>query len=312
MEYPHARYITYLISRRMERYEIMSECAAYQLVPPNDVDLTGMYQEVGFFPNTWIPTLKGAPQEHRKWLQDLGVYEMWEQGRDVTEAFGFLNQGKMRQAFESLMLLHGDVEISRQEMVNTFTTRRVPSQEVLELYCYFFWDVPSMSKPGLFDFLKAQQNTEFKLAALDGDADYTYAVLGLKQTPDIIENLDWFLQFAKLETMTLLRQGGAGSGQRAAGQAALMRATLDVMAMRMELGQTTAGSDIRKEAMLFKARIVPRKPREIPSIDDLRETERGDVIDAEYADADDESSDEDRESNVHRLTPRRGPGKSST
>lgn len=307
MEYPHTRFIKYLISKRMERFEIASECAAYQLVPPNDPDLTEMYQEVGFFPNSWKKDLRGASEDFKDWLQDLGVYEMWEQDAEMTEAFGFLNQGKLRESFESLMLLHGEVELARQALQDSFPTRRIPSQGVLELYCYCFWDVISMSKPGLFSFLKAQQNTEYKLAALDGEVDYTYAVLGLRKKPDILENLDLFLQLAKLETIQLLRNGGIGSGQRAAGQAALMRATLDVMALRMEMTQDQADSDLKKDAAIFQARIIKRRAGSIPSIDDLRG--HGDVIDAEFT-ADNKAEGEGAGANVHRLPARRGPTRS--
>lgn len=304
MEYPHARYVKYLISKRMDRFEIASECANYQLIPPNDADLTDMYHSVGFFPNSWKKDIKNADPEFRDWLDDLEVLEMWEQDSEMSEAFGFLNQGKLRESFESLMLLHADVEVARQALQDSFPTRRVPSQSVLELYCYCFWDVLSMSKPGLFSFLKAQQNTEFKLAALDGEADYTYAVLGLRKKPDILENLDLFLQLAKLETIQLLRNGGIGSGQRAAGQAALMKATLDVMSMRMEMTQDEAGSDLKKDAAIFQARIVKRRSGGIPSIDDLRG--HGDVIDAEYT-PEPKAEIQEAGTNVRRLPARRGP-----
>lgn len=309
MEYPHKKYIQYLISRRLERYEIMADCAAFELIPPNDVDLSDMFQEVGLLPTSWSSQIKGSTKVFQKWINELGVYSMWEQDTDTLAALGFLGQSKIRQSFESLVLLHGDVETARQELENTYPARRIPSISALETYCYYFWDVGSMSKPGLYDFLKLQQNQEFKLAALDGDIDYTYAMLGLRQSPNYVEHLDRFIQLAKLETMTLLRQGGIGSGQRAAGQAALMRATLDAISMRMELGQSSTGSEIRKEANLFKARIVQRSPKAIPSIDDLR---AGDVIDAEFSDRSDaEEEDEGPGAVVHRLVPRGRPRKTT-
>ena len=304
MEYPHARFLKYLISKRLDRFDVASECANYQLVPPSDSDLTDLYHQMGFFPNSWRKDLKGADPEFIEWLDERGVLEMWEQDKETSEAFGFLNQGKLRESFESLMLLHGDVEICRQSLQDSFPTRRIPSASSLELYCYYFWDVISMSKPGLFSFLKAQQNTEYKLAALDGEVDYTYAVLGLRKKPDILENLDLFLQLAKLETMQLLRNGGIGSGQRAAGQAALMKATLDVMEMRMQMTQDEVGSDLRKEAAIFQARIVKRSRGSIPSIDDLRG--HGDVIDAEYT-PERKAEIQEAGTNVRRLPARRGP-----
>lgn len=300
MEYPHKNYIKYLISRKCERYKIAEECAGLQLLPPNDVDLHLMQREVGLPPSCWVDDFDKAPPEFKKWLNQNGVYELWEEGDDVVAAYGLLNQGKLRHAFESLMLLHGDLEIVREELSNSFT-RKIPSMSALETYCYFFWDVASMSKPGIFDFLKAQQNAEFKIAALDGEQDLTYAFLGLKQKPDFVSDLDWFLQYARLETMVLLRAGGGGSGQRSIGHAALMRAAIDAMAMRIELSQDSTASNLRKEAQLFKAKVLPRAPIPIPSIDDLRV----DVIDAEPAGETDEEEDSTRGATVHRLPVRR-------
>ncbi len=306
MEYPHKRFLHFLISKRLERFEIMAECASLQLLPPNDSDLMALFRNVGLPHSDWVPDFKKANLRFKQWLQDVGVYELWEQDPDVADAFGFLNQGAMRDKFESLVLLHVDVEIAREDLKNIYPTRRIPSLLSLELYCHFFWDVFEMSKPGLFDFLKLQENKEFKVAALDGDVDLIQAILGVRQKPNFLDNIDLFLQLVKVETISLLRAGGTGSGQRSAGHAALFKTAMDAMGVRVELAQDTVESDMRKEASLFAARIVHRTPaKAIPSIDDLYND--GDVVDAEYSEPEEEV--EGGGAIIHRLPVGRGAGK---
>lgn len=296
MGYPHHRYIRFLISKRQQSYEIAAECLSHALVPPSDDDLYALQQEVGIPPRCWSPTFDSKDKDFTKWLMDTDVYELWNPDSEVKEAVAFLAHRRPRQAFESLMLLHGDVKVARAEMLNTYPQSWVPEQGALELFCHYFWDIGSLDKQELFDFLSTREDSEVKLRAFGGELEYTYARLGLKQRVSGVEFLDHFIQLAHLQTINLLREGMIASGQMAAGHAALSRAAMDAIAMREELNQSTEDSDLRREAALFKAQVIRREHRAIPSFDEVR----GDVIDA-----DEQASGEDSAARIRRL-PTRG------
>jgi len=299
MEYPHKRYIRFLISKRLRNYEIVTECLAQKLLGPNDDDLLDFMREMGTFPSYWEPRYDPANKPFKRWLMDEDLFEFWNPDQDTKEAGQFLVSFRTRQAFESLMLLHGDVEICRTELLNTFPARWVPSLGVLELYCHFYWDIGNMTKEGLFDYLTLQKDEDVKLDAFGGELELTYARLGLKQRIEATDFLDRFVQLANLSTINHLRVGGIGNAAMAAGHAALGRAAMDAIAMREEFSQVDGASTIRKDAQLFKADLTKTRAMTIPSIDDLR----GDVIDASEFEPEEEATGNG--AIVHRLPTRR-------
>lgn len=299
MEYPHAKFLRYLVSKKFSDFEIAEECAALGLIPPNDVDLRDLRHTVGLIPASWTAKLPAEDSDFCAWLQDSDLWALWKPDRDMIAATGFLHQGRLRQDFEALMLLHGDPELARIELEYTHTSRHVPSLEALEMFCHYFWDTSPMSRPGLWKFLEANKDQEFKLAAMDGELEFLYASRGLKKKVLPKELYERFLQLVDLETVVLLKQGGTGSGQRAAGHAALMKTAFAVMDRNRDMGVETAADDLRADAAIFKTRIIRRKTSAIPSIDELR---RGEFIDAEFTDAPDE--DHGGEGKVVSLRPR--------
>ena len=53
MEYPHRRYIIYLLSRQMNGMEISADCMVKGLLPPEPYDLGSMREELGAIPIFW-------------------------------------------------------------------------------------------------------------------------------------------------------------------------------------------------------------------------------------------------------------------
>jgi hypothetical protein len=272
----------------------------HNLVGPSDADLGKFFREVHPLPSDWVEDLDEATPEFKRWLADLNVYDLWEMDEEARAAMGFLSAGKIRNTFETLVLLHGDIADARAELTQSVGERRVPSVSALEVYCLYFWDVLSMSKPGIFEYMAAQQNDGYKLA-VEGERDTVYAMLGIRRPVDPVATLDMFIQLAHLETSNFLKQGGFGSAQRAIGHATTMKAMMDAIAMRMDLSKASSESDMRKDAQLFKARIVPRAPVLIPSIDELP----NDVIDADELGDDDEEDPHRSRATIHRLPARR-------
>jgi hypothetical protein len=296
VEYPHANFIRYLASTRAERFEIAQACMDYKLIPPNDTDVLLMSRGLGIFPPTWTRVLTGSSQEFRDWLVEAGVHEMWEMSRDMQAAISLLSRHRLRQTLEALMLQHGDVAQARTEIKNSYPDHQVPSLEAFELFCFYFWDVPNMSKAGLFEYLQHANNETYALA-VEADRDTVYAVLGIRQPIDPVANLDWFIQLAQLETKKHLQRGGFGTGQAAIGHSTIMKTMMDAIAMRMELSQSSPESTMRKDAQLFRAKIIERPPLMIPSIDDLQ------VLDAEEVSDEEENSTDG--ATIHRLPTRR-------
>lgn len=296
MEYPHANFIRYLASTRAERFEIAQACMEYKLIPPNDTDVLLMSRSLGIFPPTWTKTFLGSSQEFRDWLVEAGIHEMWEMSKDMQAAVSLLSKAKMRQTLEALMLQHGDLSQARVEIQNSYPSHQVPSLEAMELFCFYFWDVSNMSKAGLFEYLQHTNNETYAMA-VEEDRDTVYAVLGIRQPIDPVTNLDWFIQLAQLETKKHLRNGGFSSGQAAIGHSTIMKTMMDAIAMRMELSQSSPESSMRKDAQLFRAKIIERPPLVIPSIDDLH------ILDAE--EVSDEAESSTGGATIHRLPTRR-------
>lgn len=300
MEYPHRRYILFLLSKRLQYFEIASDCASKDLVPPNETDVKGLAKVLGPLPSCWMPLLDSKNSAFRKWLSSHEIIDMWLGDTAMKDAQLLLADSRMRKEFEALVLIHGDIDTCRKELELNYPPHRIPSIETLSLYCEYFWDVVSCTRKGLFDFIKASQEHEAMQAAYEGEMERAYAMLGLKRKISDIEYIDNFLQFANLQTVLSTRAGAVLSGQQQIGIATLARASGDLLQMRQGLQQSGSESSLRHDAMMFRA--ARQKALPIPSIDDLQ---REGVIDADFEEAGEEAG-----AIVHRLPTRSRPGES--
>lgn len=287
MEYPHRRYLHYLLSRKLNSYELRADCLSKDLVPPNDEDLKEIAAELGDPPKHWRPRVERSNIPFRRWLRDQKLLPLWERDPETEEAFAFLHRPGIRKDFEAIVLAHGNVSQARKELAVKYTEDAVPSLGALKVFYEFFWNVGSMSSDGIMNYLTAAQARDDYIPALQGDLVTTYGVLGLQQRIKGETFLQNIMEAANQQALRL-RANPNVPGATAAGIASVLKAGMDAHRMLEDYHYTQEGdSGIRQEAADFVVRVV--QAREIPSIDELG---HGDVIDAEYAEA----------GNVHRLT----------
>ena len=278
MLYPYRRFLLYQLSRKMTYYDIAADCMSRELVPPSEDELRKLDEALGNIPKGWKAKFENCASSFKRWLLEKSVIDLWERAPPAESALEFQRSGKPRKDFESLMLLHGDVEYCRKELLLSHPESRVPSFDALWIFCQYFWDIGSMDRPSLFTFIEKSKEREKYLPAYEGDMERSYGILGLRQKVEAEDLADAFIQFAYKQVRMLDRRGAVQSGSQLIGIAALQRAALDSAQVRDEVRLAGEGDNLRKDAALFKAQVV-RAPR-IVSIDDLA----GDTIDAEYED----------------------------
>ncbi len=294
MQYPHRRYLLFLLSKRYTPFEVISDCTARGLLPPNDQAIAQLQRDLGAIPSCWRAELKANNTPFRRWLRDLDLIALWRPDADTAAAFDFLNVAQVRKDFEALLLMHGSVSDARKALRGKYPEHYVPQEAVLSRFVEFFWDIGAMTADGLFTFLRANADRQELLAAAQGDLATTYAQLGLRQRIEGVSFLDNLIALADHQVELARRTGAPLSGAKLAGLAALARQGMDAVEVRSELLNTGGVTDdLRRQAMAFKARKSPAVP--IPSFDDVV---RG-HIEAEY----EEVAEDD---NVHQLTRRSG------
>jgi hypothetical protein len=282
VQYPHKNYILYLLSRRMTAYEVQADCVSKNLMPPNDEDLEDLAKSLGDLPKFWKPVARRGHVTFRRWLRDRGVLPLWIRDETMEKALVLLARGDLRKDFETLMTAHGDVEECRKHLLLKYTEGKVPSVPVLARFCEYFWDLSQMSYQERFDYLEASQEREDYLPALRGDLEKTYAHLGIIQKVEFEDMLQLSIALTQQQMMLDYKRGVRLSGHERAGIAAMQRTAIEAGRTLRDLHEIRAGdSTVRDRAAGWLAsRVVQEDP--IVSIDDLR----GDVIDAEYAEAD--------------------------
>jgi hypothetical protein len=263
----------------MVYYDIIADCLAKGLVPPSEDELRLLDAELGSAPKGWKARLPDAGPAFRKWLLAKGVMDLWDQSEVSREVLDFQQSGKPSGDFESLMLLHGDVAHCRAELLLSYAEARVPSLEALCIYVEYFWDIGSMPRTELFDYIEKSKDRARYLPAYEGDLERSYSILGIQQRVEAASLADSFVQFAYRQVRMLDRQGVAQTGAQLIGISALQRAALDSVRVRDEVRMAHDDDNLRKDAALFRAQIV--RTAQIVSIDDLE----GGAVDAEYEDA---------------------------
>jgi hypothetical protein len=276
--YPYRRYLLYQLSRKMVYYDIIADCLSKGLVPPSEDELRALDAELGTPPRGWKARLKDAGPTFRRWLLANGVIDLWDQSTISQEVLSFQQSGKSRGDFESLMLLHGDVGHCRKELLLSYPESRVPSLEALCIYAEYFWDIGSMPRTDLFDYIEKSKDRARYLPAYEGDLERSYSILGIHQKVEAAGLADSFVQFAYRQVRMLDRQGVVQTGAQLIGISALQRAALDSVQVRDEVRLSHEDDNLRRDAALFKAQVV--RAKQIVSIDDLE----GGTIDAEYED----------------------------
>lgn len=292
MEFPHKTYLLYLLSRQMEPADVRADCITKGLIPPGDLELSRMYHHDlgGSIPKFWRAKVTRENTKFRRWLRDLGVLHLWKRDLPTEQAFDFVYRKAPRKDFEAIVLAHGDVEQARRELLVKYPERLIPSEAALMRFYDIFWNVGAMSSEGLLEYLTAEDAREDYLPALEGDLVSIYGRLGLQQKVKGETFLQNVLEAANQQALRL-RSDPNISGALLAGIATVMKVGIEANKLLEEQNILDASeASMRDEAADFLASVV--QATRIPSVDEIN---RGDVIDADYAEA----------GNVHRL-PLRG------
>lgn len=292
MEYPHRKYLVYLLSRKMEVTDVRASCLVRGLVPPDEEDLTCIFRdEFGdTLPSFWKAKVSKGDVKFRRWLRDHRLLHLWKRDAAVQEAFALLEKRAVRKDFEAIVLAHGNVEQAHRELESKYPEHLVPSEAGLMRYCEVFWDLGQMSTDGIMDYITTAEDREDYIPALQGDLVTTYGKLGLQQRITEAEFMQNVLEMANQQAL-IARQNPYMSGANKAGTSSLIKLGLEVRKMRQERDVIDAAeTDMREEAADFLAAMVHAP--QIPSIDELEG-----VTDAEAAEA----------GNVHVLPVRREP-----
>tara|TARA_Y100001973_G_scaffold65558_2_gene95823 strand:+ start:4751 stop:5635 length:885 start_codon:yes stop_codon:yes gene_type:complete len=284
MEYPHRRYLLYLLSKKLTSFEIMADCTDRCLLPPSEEDIQALASDLGPPPKHWKANIEKSGTTFYRWLRDHRLLDAWRNTDLFVEARDFLLKANIRKDFEALVLMKGDVEEARNELLLNYTDRLVPSLRVLSKYCEYFWNLGDMSQDGVFNFLRSNQEREELLPAVRGDLAQTYGRLGLRQRIEAELFYDNLIALANQQVEHARRSGPQNlNGSALMGIAALTRQAMDAVASRDEMHKAEVGGvleSVKEEAMAFRMRII--EDSEIPSLDEIKQKE---VIDAEFTEA---------------------------
>ncbi len=289
MEYPHRRYLLYLLSRRLNDPEIMAACASKALVQPTEDDLNSLRRELGPLPSSWRSDLSSTNTSLFRWLRDNQILDLWRQSPEVGKAIDFLyavgGKDGPRPDLEHLLLLEWDVAKAREQLALKYGELRIPTVKALGIYAHYFWNLADMSQAGVFEFLQVQDENETQLAAYSGDLAATYGVLGLRHRVEDEEFYDNVIALANEQVQIARSTGTALSGTSIMGIAALARVADDAIQQRRDMRSAGLADTIRGELAAFKMRKRQRRA-EIPSYEDLlaqeAEEENSNVIDVTH------------------------------
>jgi hypothetical protein len=284
LEYPHRRYLLYLLSRRLTEPEILNACMTKALVQPKEEDLRSLRRELGAIPSYWRADLGSTNTRLYRWLRDLQILDLWKRGTDVPRALEFIyaTNGTLgaRPDFEHLMLLEWNVEKAREQLALKYGELRTPSLNSLKIYAHYFWNLSEMSQSGIFTFLETKDENETALVAFSGDLAATYGMLGLRHRIEDEEFYDNVIALANEQVQLARLSGKPLQGQRLMGIAGLARVADDAIQQRRDMRSAGLADTIRGELAAFRMRKRQRKAG-IPSYEDLvaQEAEEEKIID---------------------------------
>ncbi len=288
MEYPHERYLLYLLSQQPEaEWEVQEQCSDLSLLPPSQGYTRKLLKQLGDEPANWQPKWTRGNVEFRRWLRDRGLETLWRGGQAVQDAMKLCLLEAMREDAESLFLLHGnDAETVREMLVLKYPERTVPSEEALQVFYDTFWAVAEMPHRALWNFLEMRDHSDKIQAAAEGDKSALYGVLGIVEKVSTTEALDNIIALMNHQMVQARRSVKAIAGNQLVGLAAIGRLGVEAIDRREEINQLTddGEDDLKKAANQFRlGRIRQRRP--ILSLDELQALESMDDEDRQAASA---------------------------
>tara|TARA_Y100001973_G_C5183140_1_gene326140 strand:+ start:394 stop:1248 length:855 start_codon:yes stop_codon:yes gene_type:complete len=272
MEYPHAKYIKYLITKKFSSLEIQEECLRLSLLVPLEEDIIKMESKLGAFPSSWEPVYNRKNEYFCKWLRKKGVIQIWKNGDDIKRATNFLYRSLVRKDFETLLLATGDIAESREQLLLKHSESHVPELTILETFYDIFWNVGSLTREGLFEFLERNTDKEAKIAALNGNLVEAYARAGLTHKISSEQFYNNLVSLANHQIQLARMSGQVLNGSSLMGIAAISRQALDALKSRDEMiGENTVDvlDTIREQASTFKIKKIHAE--EVITIEQLEE-----------------------------------------
>lgn len=272
MEYPHEKYICFLLSKKYTNQEVQEDCLRLSLLVPLEIDLDLLRSKIGTPPSTWTPTYEKGNGYFNKWLRKRNLLDLWINNNIINKTINFLYKKAIRTDFETLVIAHSSVREARIQLLLKYPENAVPDEDVLEKYYEIFWDVESLSKDGLIEFLGRYSDKETKLAALDGNLVETYARAGLNEKISTNQFLNNVIALANHQVQLARMSGEILSGNSMMGIAAIARQGLEAIKHREEIEASKTIDvldNIREQANAFQVRKI--NTIEMITIDDLED-----------------------------------------
>ena len=272
MEYPHEKYIRFLLSKKYTNQDIQEDCSRLFLLVPLEEDLDNLRAKQGSPPSTWVPFYEKGNGYFNKWLRKKGVIDLWINSPLVDRTINFLYRKSIRTDFETLLVAHGDLIQAREQLLLKYPDNVVPDMEVLQKYYEIFWAIGNMSKDGLLEFINRYHDKEAKLAAIRGDLDETYARTGINQNITTDQFINNIISFAHHQFLLARKSGERLSGNAIMGLAAIAKQGMDAMRHRDEIEGGNAPDifdNIKAEASAFQIKKIDSI--DMITIDDLEE-----------------------------------------
>ena len=274
MEYPHRKYIKYLITKKYSSQEIQEDCLRLGLLVPLESDIDDLRDVIGNPPSTWRPNYESNNGYFNKWLRKKGVIDVWMMGKDLQNAINFLYKRSIRSDYETMIIAHGDLREAREQLLLKYPATIVPDMPALEKFYDVFWNVGSMSKDGIFDFLEKHAQREANLAALEGNLTEAYARTGIQQRVETVDFLNSLISFSYQQLQMARMSGEQLTGAALMGVAAITKQGMEATKQREEIengGGIDALTSIREQVNAFKVRKISSES--MLTIDQLEELE---------------------------------------
>jgi hypothetical protein len=276
MEYPHEKYIRFLLSKKYSNQEIQEDCLRLFLLVPLEDDIDKMRGKQGTPPSTWVPFYEKGNGYFNKWLRKKGVIDLWINSPLVDRTISFLYRKAIRTDFETLIVAHGDLIQAREQLLLKYPENMIPEMETLEKYYEIFWSIGNMSKDGLLEFIGRYHDKEAKLAAIRGDLSETYARTGINQKITSDQFVNNIISFAHHQFLLARRSGESLSGNAIMGLAAIAKQGMDAVRHREEMDAISSPDvfdQLKEQASAFQIKKIGNI--DMITIDDLEESENG-------------------------------------
>lgn len=287
VEYPHSLYLRYLVTKKMSHAEIENECVRLELYPPAHDDIIAIKASIGVFPSSWKYAIDetnfGACSTQGRtrkvmfmcWLKRQGVLPLWKNKFAVPSARAFIYKRAIRKDFETLFLIHKEIEPCREQLKKKYLLADIPNKLVLAAYTRIFWNVHNISPESLFEYIRNTQEEAAHVAAVSGDTSVAYTHMGMSKPissevfyDNLISLADQQVQYARMATEML-------PGSTLMGIAAITRQALEAIRGREDIalgGKVEVLEAIRDQASAFRARII-----ESPNILTIEDLDHGDT-----------------------------------